>query len=87
MDGLTCPHCGTVNPEDANFCKKCGANLHEDDAPAAATPGAESRDPDAPAADDDAGEEASPAKPPQPFALFDLGLTAPTSRPRRPSPA
>ena len=27
MDGLTCPHCGTVNPEDANFCKKCGANI------------------------------------------------------------
>ena len=49
MDGLTCPHCGTVNPEDANFCKKCGANLHEDDAPAAATPdapAAESRPPE-----------------------------------------
>ncbi|MCB0073499.1 MAG: zinc ribbon domain-containing protein [Caldilineaceae bacterium] len=89
MDGLTCPHCGTVNPEDANFCKKCGANLHEDDAPAAATPdapAAESRPPDTPAAGDDTGADASPAKPPQPFALFDLGLTAPTSRPRRPSP-
>ena len=46
-----------IASEDANFCKKCGANLHEDDAPAAATPGAESRDPDAPAADDeDIGE-------------------------------
>ncbi len=25
--GVTCPNCGTSNSEDANFCKKCGAQL------------------------------------------------------------
>lgn len=27
---VTCPHCGSVNPEDNLFCMKCGGSCHHD---------------------------------------------------------
>lgn len=27
---MQCPQCGTINPDDARFCKKCGRNLAEE---------------------------------------------------------
>jgi len=34
----TCPNCGTVNSDDAKFCKKCGAKLPESGSGRPATP-------------------------------------------------
>lgn len=92
MDQLTCPHCGTVNPEDAGFCQKCGTNLTEEPAPADAAdvgPGvgtsSDAAD-ETPRTPDDASSTQPPeesAKPTPYFPLFDLGLTAPAARPQR----
>lgn len=33
MNGIECPHCGHVSPEDSLFCAKCGKKLNDDGKP------------------------------------------------------
>ena len=30
-NSLKCPECGTLNPSDADYCKKCGSRLADDE--------------------------------------------------------
>ena len=30
IPGSTCPECGTMNLEEANYCMKCGSSLEQD---------------------------------------------------------